>query len=169
MPRREPEGRGRHASSAASRAKSAGASVSGRAFGSMPAEAICSAVSRPFSERPSVLRRIEKSCATRLANRAWSRTANGGAACGTSRTTVDQTFGGGAERAGADVEAGLGARKEREHDRQAPVLFAARRGRHAVDDFALEHHVQVLDDRREGREMEQQRRRDVVGQVADDA
>ena len=93
------------------------------------------------------------SCAaSRRAARRGSRTArgrataNGGAACGTSRTTVRPDLRRRRERAGADVEAGLGARQQREHDREAPVLLAARRGRHAVDDLALQHHVQVLDD-----------------------
>ena len=51
------------------RAKSDGASVSGRAMGSMPAAVSWAGVSWPFRERPRVLRRIEKRWATSFAKR----------------------------------------------------------------------------------------------------
>ncbi len=73
------------------------------------------------------------------------------------------------ERARSDVEACLRAHRERQHDGEAPVLLAAWRRGHALDDLALQHHVQILDDGCELEQMKQQRRRDVVGQVADDA
>ena len=55
-----------------------------------------------------------------------------------------------------------------EHDAEPPVSFAAGAGRHAVDDFLLQHEVHVMDAVAAVDQVKQERRRDVVGQVADD-
>ena len=56
-----------------------------------------------------------------------------------------------------------------QHHREPAVVGRRRARRHPRDDFLLQHHVQVDELRCESREVEQQRRADVVRQVADDA
>ena len=63
----------------------------------------------------------------------------------------------------------FGLEPGREHDGETAVGFAAGRRGDAVDDFLLQHHVQVVDVFVGGGDVKQQRRGDVVGQVADDA
>ena len=56
-----------------------------------------------------------------------------------------------------------------QHHAQAAVVAAARRGDHAVDHFLLQHEVLVLHHRHMVEQVKQNRRGDVVGQVAHDA
>ena len=56
-----------------------------------------------------------------------------------------------------------------EHHRQAPIGLAAGRRDHAIDDLLLQHEMHVGDVRRALEQAEQERRRDVVRQVAADA
>jgi len=73
------------------------------------------------------------------------------------------------EGAGADIEQRLHPHPGGEHHREpAVVLVAGTRG-HARHDFLLQHEVHVGDGVELRDEAEQQRRRDVVGQVADEA
>ena len=51
---------------------------------------------------------------------------------------------------------------------ESAVGLAARFCDHALDDFSLQHEVHVDDLEAEPGQMEQQRRRNIVGQVADD-
>ena len=63
-------------------------------------------------------------------------------------------------------------REQAEHHRQRAVVAAAGAGEDAVGDLALQHHRGVADPAggaRQGEDAEQDRRRQVVGQVADDA
>jgi hypothetical protein len=56
-----------------------------------------------------------------------------------------------------------------EHDSESPIRLAAGRRRHPIDDLLLQHEVHVLDAGVTVQQTKQQRRRDVVGQVADNA
>ena len=56
-----------------------------------------------------------------------------------------------------------------EHDPESSISLAARRCRHPIDDFLLQHEVHVRDAVAAVQQTKQQRRRNVVGQVADDA
>ena len=149
----------------------AGASVSARAPGSTPSRDDRRDVEHArqrVAQRLAALR--ERGQRPRAANAAGSPSRKrrlGDAAC--SAKNVEVTCGGGLKAPGADVEQRLHRDVRREHDREPAVVARARRGRHARDDFLLQHEVHV-DDRVELRdEVEQQRRRDVVGQVADQA
>ena len=73
------------------------------------------------------------------------------------------------ESAGADVEQMLHAAVVLHHDRQATPVATARAGGHALDHFLLQHEVHVANQRGVVQQVENQRRGDVVGQVADDA
>ena len=73
------------------------------------------------------------------------------------------------ESLGRDVEHRLDVVAPLQHHAQSPVVLAAGYRRHPVDDLLLQHDVLVDDmvDRLE--QMKEDRRRDVVGQIADDA
>ena len=75
----------------------------------------------------------------------------------------------GREGARADVEQMPRLEPGRQHHREAAVVAAAGRGDDAVDDFLLQHHVQIVDVLVRRSDVKQQRRGDVVRQVADDA
>ena len=77
--------------------------------------------------------------------------------------------GGGREGSRADIEQMSRLEPGREHHGEPAVGTAAGRGGDAVDDFLLQHHVQIVDVLMGGGDVKQQRRGDVVGQVADDA
>ena len=83
-----------------------------------------------------------------------------------SRTTP---CGGGWKAPGPDIEQRLDLGIGGEHDGQAPVILASGRGRHAIHDFLLQHEMHVRDRAALAQQMEQHGRRDIVGQVADDA
>src|SRR5690606_4610993 len=73
------------------------------------------------------------------------------------------------ESAGADIEQVLHAAVILNHDRQAaPIAAAGGRGQ-ALDDLLLQHEMHVADQVGMIEQVENQRRGDVVGQVADDA
>ncbi len=73
------------------------------------------------------------------------------------------------EGPGADVEQVFHAAVVLHHDRQPPPIAAARAGGHALDHFFLQHEVHVANQRCVVQQVENQRRGDVVGQVADNA
>jgi len=56
----------------------------------------------------------------------------------------------------------------RQHHRESSVFAASGRGNDPLDDFLLQHHVQIVDVFVGRGDVEQQRRRDVVRQIADD-
>ena len=85
------------------------------------------------------------------------------------RTTAESTRGGGSKAVGRHVEQRLDAVAPLQHHAQAAVVLAARRGGHAVDDLLLQHEVLVHHLRRAAEQVKQDRRRDVVRQVADHA
>ena len=68
-----------------------------------------------------------------------------------------------------DVEQCLDRKMAAQHDAEPAVRFAARFGRHALHHFFLQHEIHVADAVAAFDQVKQQRRRDVVGQVADDA
>src|SRR5581483_10655698 len=74
----------------------------------------------------------------------------------------------GFEGAGTHVEQVLDRHPRGQHDGESAVVILVRLCRHAGNDFFLQHDVQILDDRGVLEKMEQERCRDVVGQVADD-
>jgi hypothetical protein len=71
------------------------------------------------------------------------------------------------ERARADIEQRFGFQPWGEHHRETAVVAVAGCGGDAVYDFPLQHHVHVVDCVDVLQEMEEERRGDVVGQVAD--
>jgi hypothetical protein len=73
------------------------------------------------------------------------------------------------ERAGRHLEQVFHAAARLQHDAQPAVDLAARVGGHAVHHFLLQHEVHVADRGGVLERVEQQRRGDVVGQVADQA
>ena len=73
-----------------------------------------------------------------------------------------------AKRARSDIEQRLHARHHRDHHRQAPIRRVVGAGRHPVDHFLLQHEVHVGDAGCRFEQVEQQRCRYVVGQVAAD-
>ena len=91
----------------------------------------------------SVLRRCEKAADTVRANAGG--TANAGSRRTVRRATADQTRGAGVNAPGPTSNRCLRLEPGREHDGEAAVRTAARRGRDAVDDFLLQHDVQVVD------------------------
>ena len=121
------------------------------------------------SELRSVLRRCENAAATMRANCASSRATQRRGRSGVSRTTADSTLGTGSKRQRRHVEQFFQLETVLQHDGQPPVIAVAGRCDHAFDDFFLQHDVDVADRARAVREMKQQRRRDVVGQIADHA
>jgi hypothetical protein len=70
---------------------------------------------------------------------------------------------------GRDVKRARNLHREPECDRQAPVCRRAGRGKQPVGDVFLDHRHDALGRMVELREPDQQRRRDVVGQIARDA
>ena len=72
-------------------------------------------------------------------------------------------------RPAAPSNSGVDRAVRLQHHAQAPVDLAARAGGHAFDDFLLQHEVHVADRRGVLERMEQDRRGQVVGQVADEA
>ena len=88
---------------------------------------------------------------------------------GTSRTTAESTFGGGRNAPGGDVEQRRDRAAGLQHHAQPAIDLAARPGGHAVDDFLLQHEMHVAHRRGVVERMEQDRRGQVVGQVADQA
>ncbi|MNI62765.1 hypothetical protein D3C73_1180980 [compost metagenome] len=71
------------------------------------------------------------------------------------------------ERARADVEQVLDPAVVLNHDRQATPVTTTRAGSQALDHFLLQHEVHVADQVRVVQEVKNQRRGDVVRQVAD--
>ena len=128
------------------------------------------ACARCSSQRPSVWRRSLRRCekATMTSSRRSAGSIAAGAGSGIIRSTDESTRGGGSNACGRDVEQGLDRVAPLQHHRQSPVVLVAGHGRHAVDDFLLQHEVLVLDEVARVEQVEQDRRRDVVGQVADD-
>ena len=147
-------------------ANSAGASVSGRAPGSMPA-------ARSPPRRPGRGASCAASCgAAKRPPRRRGRRRSGRRARTAARTAVrvqrtSIARAAAAEGAGADVEQRPYAHMRRQHHRQPPVVPRPGPGRHARDDFLLQHEVHVGDRIELLDQPEQQRRRDVVRQVAD--
>ena len=152
---------------AANLANSAGVRVSGRRDGSMPAATNPSGVyqcTQAIAQRLTPLREGRRHrackrrghCECRFPAHGEARHGGPDARCGR-------------ERARADIEQMFGLEPGREHDGETAVGVAAGRGRDTVDDFLLQHHVQVVDVFVGGGDVKQQRRGDVVGQVADDA
>ena len=88
---------------------------------------------------------------------------------GVIRSTAESTRGGGSNASGGTSSSGSIAVAPLQHHRQPAVVLAARRRGHAVDDFLLQHEVLVDDGVGRLEQVEQDRRRDVVRQVADDA
>ena len=90
-----------------------------------------------------------------------------------SSTTLDVTFGGGSEGGRRDVEQDARLRPPSRQHREAPIVGAlGRRGDDALSHLALEHERQAIIERRPGLGLEpacQERGRDVVGKVGDDA
>ena len=78
-------------------------------------------------------------------------------------------LGRGAERLRRHIEQLFHLEAVLQHHRQPPVFRRGVPGNHALDHFILQHEVHVLDALGVGGEVEQQRRGDVVRQVADDA
>ena len=72
------------------------------------------------------------------------------------------------ERTTADLEQSRRVHARRQHDAETPVLAAARRRDDTIDHLPLQHEMHVGDRIGGLQQPEQQRRRDVVGQVADD-
>ena len=124
---------------------------------------------RPRSEFLSVLRRIENAAATTRAKRSGSGSGNGSAACGTSRTTAESTAGGGWNAPRPTRNSAFGPAGRGEHHGQAPVGLAAGRRDDAIDDLLLQHEMHVGDGGARFEQVKEQRRRDVVRQVAADA
>ncbi len=70
---------------------------------------------------------------------------------------------------GPHVEQGFRFHPGSEHHREPSVFGRIRPRSDAIHHFTLKHHVQVVDDVRALQQMKQERRRDVVRQVAHDA
>ena len=75
----------------------------------------------------------------------------------------------GLERAGREAQRDVDVGAERVEHGQDPVLLRPGRGGDAARDLVLQHHVHVAHAVRQVEEAAQQRARDVVGQVADEA
>ena len=118
----------------------------------------------------SILRRWPKAAAV---TRSSARRSQGrGSARGTSCTSDDVTFGGGTNADGRDVEQDLRLRAPARQHREAAIGLRAGLGDDALGDLALEHqHEPVVPGRPrlDGEPRDEQRGRDVVGQVGDDA
>ena len=154
------------ASRRARRLKTSGARVSARTCGSTPHASISRTSSRLRRALRSVLRRCENAVGDHLCKlrgdrkgRLWP---DGKARDG--RPDTRRGF----ERAGTDVEQLLDAHPRGQHHGQASIFAGARCRGHAGHDFPLQHDVQVEMAGAAPMQPEQQRRRDVVGQVADD-
>ena len=85
------------------------------------------------------------------------------------RATADQTRGAGVKAPGPTSNRCRASNQGASITVRRPYSSAAGRGGDALDDFLLQHHVQVVDVLVRRRDVKQQRRGDVVGQVADDA
>ena len=90
-------------------------------------------------------------------------------AAGSRRATAESTFGAGRNAPGGTTNRRSTRNAACSITRQPAVVGRAGRCRHAVDHFPLQHDVHVAQLRVVRREVEQQRRADVVRQVADDA
>ncbi len=117
----------------------------------------------------SVLRRCANAAATTRANSASSAIAGLSACNGTSLRDGRLHLRRRPERAGRHDEQARDPELRLQHHGEPPVVGRPGRRRHPRDDFLLQHHVQVAQQRIVRRQMEQQRRADVVRQVADDA
>ena len=135
----------------------------------MPTASSAASSANGFSALRKVLRRWPKAAATSCANSAASESAGRAAPSGVSRATADSTLGGGRNAPAGTTNSRSTAEANLQHHRQPPVLGRRRRRRHALDDLLLQHDGDVAQIGIELREMKQQRRRDVVRQVADDA
>ena len=151
-----------------SRTKSATA-ASRRAPGSMPAASSAAVVASADIALRNVLRRCANAAATTRANSASSAIAGCRRASGTSRATADSTFGTGRNAPGGTTNSRAMRKLRLQHHRQPSVVGGRGRGGHPRDHFPLQHHVEVAQQRVVRRQVEQQRRADVVRQVADDA
>ena len=135
----------------------------------MPAASSVSAVHSADTALRNVLRRCENAAATMRANSASS------AIAGLSSCKRHEPRDGRLhlrrrpERAGRHDEQARDPELRLQHHGEPPVVGRSRRGGHSRDHFLLQHHVQVAQQRVVRGQMEQQRRADVVGQVADDA
>ena len=112
----------------------------------------------------SVLRRAENARRSRS-----SSIFSGCRAAAPGARRADSTFGGGRNAPLRDVEQLLHREARLQHHRQPPVVRRRRRRDHALDHLLLQHEVHVAHPLGVAREVEQQRRRDVVRQVADHA
>ena len=74
-----------------------------------------------------------------------------------------------AKCAGPDFEERFHFDPRSEHDRQASIRRRIRGRRHAIHDFLLQHEVHVCNVLPHRQEVEQERRRDVVRQIADES
>ena len=161
---------------ATSAAKSARLRSPGRARGSTPAREMRTTGSR-FSASAAgrrafaiVLRRCAKVPRTMRSNVSGGPISTGGGR-NVRRSTVDVTSGGGRKAPGGSVKSRVACRVEVRVDAQDAVLAGSRAGQHPVGDLLLQHHGGIAHDRAAGcpaEEPEEDRRADVVGQVAHD-
>ena len=79
---------------------------------------------------------------------------------------AESTLGGGLNAPGAYVEYEIHFAVVLHHHAEAAVVVLASTRSHAIDDFLLQHKVHVFHDVSKRHQMENQRRGDVVGQVA---
>ena len=126
---------------------------------------------RASSQRPTVwrrsLRRCEKPTVTSSRSSAGSTSSRDRQRRHPQHRRVDARRR--LERFGRHVEQRLDPVAPLQHHGEPAVVLVAGLGGDPVDDLLLQHEVLVLDGVARLEEMEQDRRRDVVGQVADDA
>ena len=134
----------------------------------MPAARIVASSTSPLSALRSVLRRMVKARPTIAAKRAGSvereRRRGPGHHAHHRGVHLRRRL----ERARPDLEQLLDPGVGREHHREPAVGVAVGRRGHPVDDLLLQHERHVADGVAALEQMEQQRGRDVVGQVADE-
>ena len=123
----------------------------------------------PPSALRSVLRRCAKAAVTTRAKSASSTMAGRPAPSGVSRATAESTFGAGENAPGGTTNRRRTAKRRLQHHGEPPVVGGGGFRGHPRDHFLLQHHVRSATFRVVPGEVEQERRADVVREVADDA